>query len=57
MDGSTVVPLNDLEVDYDENDFDTGWTYSDNKNEDKPEVLLCLQLHSKSKTSAAIHSF
>jgi len=42
MDGSTVVPLNDLEVDYDENDFDIEWTYADNKNEDKPEVLLCL---------------
>ena len=48
MDGSTVVPLDDLEVDYDEDDFDIGWTYLyDNKDKEKAEVLLCLQLHSK----------
>ena len=43
MDGSTVVTLNDLEVDYDEDDFDNNWTYlDDTKDDEKAEVLLCL---------------
>ena len=45
MDESTAVPLNDLEVDNEENDFDIGWTDLDNNNEEKPMVIHCLHVH------------
>ena len=35
-----VVPLDDIEVEYDEDDFDNNWTYlDDNKDDEKAEVL------------------
>lgn len=42
MNRSTVVPLTDIEVEYDEDDFDAKWTYTDVKeNEDKTAVVYC----------------